>query len=126
MSATVTPTSVTAHDRLGIMIFLAIALHAAVILGITFTKNREGDAKQDLPTLDVTLVTSAIDEEPEKADYLAQSNQLGAGNTEEKVRPQAPPDAAPAVSPGQATPPATPPAARRAAGQRVVSPSRRD
>ena len=99
MSATVTPTSVTAHDRLGIMIFLAIALHAAVILGITFTKNREGDAKQDLPTLDVTLVTSAIDEEPEKADYLAQSNQLGAGNTEEKVRPQAPPDAAPEVIP---------------------------
>lgn len=99
MSATVTPTNVTAHDRLGITLFLAIAIHVAIILGITFNINRDGEDKQSLPTLDVTLVNSAIDEESKNPDYLAQSNQIGTGNTEEKVNPQAPPDAAPEVLP---------------------------
>jgi hypothetical protein len=48
MSATVvTPTNVTAHDRLGITLFLAIAFHVAIILGITFNINRDGDEKQN-------------------------------------------------------------------------------
>lgn len=100
MSATVvTPTNVTAHDRLGITLFLAIAFHVAIILGITFNINRDGDEKQNLPTLDVTLVNSTSEDESIDPDYLAQSNQIGTGNTEEKVNPQAPPDAAAEVIP---------------------------
>jgi protein TonB len=41
-------------------------------------------------TLDVVLVQWRSEEEPEKADYLAQANQQGGGETTEKSRPAEP------------------------------------
>lgn len=88
------PPPVTAADRLGFTLFLAIALHAVVILGIDFGLDRErGDEPQ--PTLDVILVPPV--EEPveptEPADYLAQAAQAGGGDTPEKIRPKSLPPA---------------------------------
>ena len=59
----------------------------------------------------MTLALSAAEQKPDKADYLAQANQQGSGNTDEKTRPQSPPDAMPDAvpTPGNAqanTPPA--------------------
>ena len=39
---------------------------------------------------EITLVHNRAEEEPEDADYLAQANQLGGGNVEEKVRDSSP------------------------------------
>lgn len=76
---------VTAGDRLGLTLFLAIAFHALVILGISF-QQEDPRKSERITTLDVTLVQSASDTAPEEADYLAQEQQRGGGNTEERVR----------------------------------------
>jgi len=75
-------------DRFGVALILAIAVHTIVILGVGFGVNEEGEEK--LPqSLEVTLVNTQTDAVIEEADYLAQANQEGGGNTEEKVRPEA-------------------------------------
>ena len=81
--------TVSYHDRLGVMLFFAMALHAVIILGVSFTLEDMSDPKQ-LDTMEITLVHSQTDEAPDDADYLAQANQLGHGNTEDKVRASSP------------------------------------
>ncbi len=91
MNAAVTPdistsqAPIQAADRLGFTLFLAAAIHALLILGISF----------DLPdpntlskTLEVTLATLKSDKKPEEADYLAQINQEGSGTLEHKATPK--------------------------------------
>lgn len=76
-------------DRFSLMVFFALAFHAVLILGISFDAVDE-DALYKALTLDVTLVSSKTEEEPDDASYLAQENQLGGGNTEEKLQPSSP------------------------------------
>lgn len=84
-AAQATSPRVTAGDRLGLTLFLAIAFHALVILGIRF--QQEDPRKPEIiNTLDITLVQSVSDEPPKQADYLAQAQQRGSGNTRERVR----------------------------------------
>jgi len=80
-------------DPLGLALFIAVLLHLLVILGINFDFNDPSKIEQPPRSLDVTLVQSKSKEAPEKADYLAQSNQIGGGTQEKKVRPSAPPPA---------------------------------
>lgn len=76
-------------DRLGLTLFLAVAFHAIIILGISFVPNDKNAA--DTPrTLEVILVHSKSDEKSDQADYLAQATQRGGGDVEEKVRPGSP------------------------------------
>lgn len=75
-------------DRMGLTLFLAIAFHALVILGISFS-SEDINPPNILAKMDITLVQTKSDKEPDKADYLAQANQKGSGNTQEKVRHQA-------------------------------------
>lgn len=78
-----------ALDRMGLTIFFALALHAIVILGVSF--NLEDLTSNDnMSTMEITLVHSHSKEAPEEADYLAQANQKGGGNVEERVRPSSP------------------------------------
>ena len=65
------------NDRLGFAIFIAAALHAIVILGISFSAS-ENDyyAAQ----IEVTLAQRSTAEAPEDADHIAQANQVGSGN----------------------------------------------
>lgn len=105
MTATVhTSRPITTTDRFGITLFFAVVVHAIIILGIGFDASQVDEAASDAPPLDVTLVHTFAETEPEKADYLAQANQEGGGNTQEKVRPQSAPVAAvsPLPSPGNA------------------------
>ncbi len=76
-------------DRLGLMVFIALAFHAIIILGVSF--DIEDLLPQDnIPTMEITLVHSSSKDAPEEADYLAQANQKGGGNTKERVRPSSP------------------------------------
>ncbi len=77
------------YDRMGLTLFLAMALHAIIILGISFDIQDFLQSK-DMPTMEITLVHSHSKEAPEDADYLAQANQIGGGNVEERVRPSSP------------------------------------
>lgn len=63
-------------ERLSFTVFLAVAVHAVLILGVTFTINR---TPKPAPTLNITLATHQTQREPEKADYLAQYNQEASG-----------------------------------------------
>ncbi|WP_426415420.1 energy transducer TonB [Aestuariirhabdus sp. LZHN29] len=74
----------SANDRLAFMLFLATALHAAVVLGISFDLF---DPPKISKTLEVTLASFKTLEEVKEADYLAQANQKGSGTLEEKALP---------------------------------------
>ena len=73
---------VDTSDRLSFTLFLALALHALLILGVSFTLPEPDEAA---PTLDVTLASHKALDEPEEADYLAQHNQQASG-TQEQAR----------------------------------------
>lgn len=94
--------AVTARDRLVTTLFFAALLHGIIILGITFRPERPSGS----PTLEVTMVQSRSVTPPDDAQYLAQANQRGAGNTEELVRPESPLSMPAALSnPGRADAP---------------------
>ncbi|MDH3325297.1 MAG: TonB family protein [Gammaproteobacteria bacterium] len=73
---------------MGLMIIVAIALHTIIILGITFSGSDLPDESKVTPRIEVTLVNTRSEIVPDKADYLAQANQEGGGNTQEKIRPE--------------------------------------
>ncbi|HEY6527548.1 MAG TPA: TonB family protein [Cellvibrionaceae bacterium] len=75
--ATLDPT-VETGDRLSFTLFLAIGLHALVLLGVGFSVVQ---GSRVAPTLNVTLATHAT-EAPKQADFLAQSNQEASGTSE--------------------------------------------
>ncbi|RRJ82713.1 energy transducer TonB [Aestuariirhabdus litorea] len=74
----------SANDRLAFMLFLATALHAAIVLGISFDLF---DPPNLSKTLEITLASFKTLEEVKEADYLAQANQKGSGSLEEKALP---------------------------------------
>ena len=75
-------------DRLAVTLFIATALHALVILGVSFDAFNTKPDDSATPTLDITVVKRQNTKPPEEYDYLADASQDGAGNTEEKVQPQ--------------------------------------
>ena len=74
-------------DRLVVSLLIAAALHALVILGISFAPEPEPAVDTPL-SLDITLVPERETAPPDQADYLAQVTQDGGGNTTEKVPAQ--------------------------------------
>jgi protein TonB len=84
--ATIIPRRVAAKvspgDRLSFTIFLAAALHAALILGVTFTYVTNKPSTQKM---EVTLAKQHPKRRPERADFLAQFNQIGSGTMEDKA-----------------------------------------
>ena len=80
---------ISASDRLGFTLFVALTVHAIVVLGVGFTneKNPKPDA---LPSLEIILANSRSLDEVENPDYLAQVDQAGGGKVDEKARPSAP------------------------------------
>ena len=80
---------ISASDRLGFTLFLALTLHAIVVLGVGFTQSDKNSA-EPLPSLDIIIANSKSFNEVENADFLAQVDQAGGGNADEKARPSAP------------------------------------
>lgn len=86
-------TTVSAADRLGLTLFISITLHAIIVLGVVFSGS-EPVKKNPFPTLDVILAQEESKQAPDEADYLAQANQDGGGNSAQPVRPTRPPPTA--------------------------------
>lgn len=82
------PYSSPGADRLAVTLFLATALHALLILGVSFDAFKTRSEGNVTPTLDITVVKRQNSPAPEEYDYLADASQDGAGNTDEKVQPQ--------------------------------------
>jgi protein TonB len=114
------PKTLSPPDRLGIALFLAAGLHAAVILGVSFEaiSPETPSAEQ---SMEITVVRHLREpEQPEEADFLAQASQEGGGTEEEKVKPTTEPSPPPvrpqeqaARETRQAGAPEPPPAERR-------------
>lgn len=88
MSAAVTSARVSAADRLVFTLFLSLALNAVVILGIGFDLSDLMEQDSPLPTLEVILVEKNDAEAPEDAEFLAQVDQSGMGNTQARKTPR--------------------------------------
>ena len=78
--------NIAARDRLITTLVFAVLVHAILILGIGFSAGKPGGSS----TLEVTLVQTRSVVPPSQADYIAQANQRGEGNTKKLVRPQSP------------------------------------
>ena len=76
-----TASTVSAADRLSFMLFLALAFHAVLILGLGFAPEDPGAAAR---TIEVTIAQQLSDTEPEDADFIAQANQQASGDLDEK------------------------------------------
>lgn len=76
--------TVTSTDRFGFTLFMAVVIHAVVMLGISFSIRDKPAAP---PTLEVTLAKYESAGRPKDADYLAQINQQGSGTLEQKALP---------------------------------------
>ncbi len=70
------------HDLFGFSLLLALALHAVIILGVTFQHNNRD---RSATTLEITLAQYKSDKAPQRADFLAQHNQEGSGTLKEKA-----------------------------------------
>lgn len=88
MHAITAPPTVESADRLGFTLFIAIAAHAIVVLGVTFAPHER--ARELVSTLDIVLVQHQSEAAPEDVDYLAQANQDGGGESAEAERPATP------------------------------------
>ncbi|GAB6043101.1 energy transducer TonB [Endothiovibrio diazotrophicus] len=110
---------VTPFDRLGLTLFIALVLHAILILGLGFDWDNPAERTAP-PTLDVVLAQPREAPEPEEAEYLAPTNNEGAGNVTEPSEPEQR-RADPAALQHRSTP--VPPVLNNAPPQKPASPS---
>ena len=98
------PLEAPTTDRLALALFIAVAFHALIILGVGFDAFDRTPPDPTTPTLDITVVNRS-DTPPEEYDFLAESSQDGSGNTEEKLPPQQQlVEQAPPVTPAESKP----------------------
>ena len=117
------------HERLEFAIFLAVALHLTLILGLSFESN---DKPNFAPQLEVTLTMAASSSAPDKAKLLAAADQLGSGESSDRdeitsrdtspnTQPQAQQEASQAVPELEKQQSATPATATAAASQKYIT-----
>ena len=63
-------------------LLVAVIVHIAFVLGINFTTPQPEKINK---SIDITLVNTPVKKAPEKADFLAQENQSGAGESIKKL-----------------------------------------
>ncbi len=73
-------------DRMSVALLLALLLHAALVLGLSFHLEFN-PVRQAAETLDVVLVNFRTENEPEEAEFLAPVSQEGGGDFEEVEKP---------------------------------------
>ncbi|OBS08135.1 energy transducer TonB [Acidihalobacter prosperus] len=89
MKNTTPPAPITDKDRLGLTLFLAVAVHGILILGLSFKALSEQVQRQP-PALNVLLVQTAADKAPKEANYIAQANQRASGSSDRAGHPGRP------------------------------------
>lgn len=68
-------------DRFGFAVVLAVVLHAMIIFGVGF---KFQTSPQPSPSIEVTLAQHRSDLAPDDADFLAQQNQQGSGESRDR------------------------------------------
>ena len=71
---------VSDFDRFSFTLFMALAVHAMIVLGITFAPEPPRSSAQ---TMEITLSQFEDEQAPDEADFLAQTNQQGSGSEEQ-------------------------------------------
>jgi protein TonB len=79
------PSSLSNSDSQLIALFGAAIVHIVLVLGINFTTPQPAKITR---SIDITLVNTPAKKPPEKAKFLAQDNQIGAG--EKVIKPEPP------------------------------------
>ena len=74
---------ITATDRLIFTLLFSIIIHITVVLGVSFAVTAP-PTNQPINNLEITLVKQQTEAPAEEADFLAQANNEGGGETEEK------------------------------------------
>lgn len=92
------------NDRLGLTTFGSVLLHVVIVLGIGFTAPQILPRTNPLQTLDITLVNTRNDIEPDAPDFLAQASQEGGGETDKTEIARSPLPANPTPSRSQHLP----------------------
>ncbi len=78
---------VTNNDRMLVALFIAFIIHILIVLGVRFTEPEQ--PIQNSRSIDVVLITTPAKKAPKKAKFLAQDNQIGAGENSHKPQPPA-------------------------------------
>mgnify|MGYP000438573633 CR=1 FL=1 len=81
MASLIAESGVSAADRLSFTVFVALALHALIVL----TDFIQEDPTPASLTMEITLSRFDDEKKPEKADYVAETNQSGSGTLEKKA-----------------------------------------
>ena len=71
-------------DSLLITLFVAVIVHIAIILGVNFTSPQQEKISK---SIDITLINTPAKKAPKEAKFLAQDNQIGAGEKISKPEP---------------------------------------
>jgi len=80
------PATLSNNDSLLIALFVAVIVHVVLVLGMNFTAPQPDKINK---SIDITLVNTPAKKAPKKADFLAQENQIGAGEEAKKPEPPA-------------------------------------
>ena len=75
------------RERFNFTMFLSVAVHGILIFGISFGAVQ---STSEMPTLEITLAAHHSEIAPNRADFLAQANQLGSGSLAEDASAVAP------------------------------------
>lgn len=75
------------NDRLTTMLFVAALFHGVLILGVSFTDGPLFNSPSNATSMEVVLLTRDFDKQADNpdAEYLAQQNLSGAGNTSDEA-----------------------------------------
>ena len=111
------------ENKIGATFIFSLLVHGLLLfgIGISYVATRPA-----LPTLDVTLVNVANNDAPDKADFLAQANNKGGGDSDKANRPSQPfSGLLPTPTVGTAPQPveAATPSAQQATDQRMLTTS---
>lgn len=72
-------------ERLSATLALSLIVFGVFVLGVGFTRD---DAAPVVPTLDVILTQTSTPEPPRQADFIAQANNAGGGDSDHAQRPR--------------------------------------
>ena len=75
------------RERFNFTMFMSVAVHGILIFGISFGAVQ---STSEVPTLEITLAAHHSEIAPNRADFLAQANQLGSGSLTEDAPAVAP------------------------------------
>ena len=98
---------ITTTDRLIFTLLFSVIIYLTILLGVSFDATSP-PTNQPLANLEITLVKQQTELAPEQADFLAQVNNEGGGETDEKS-PEPTPDAPIPEAKDEPSPQAVPP-----------------